>query len=157
MENTNSSDLSHFGVMLTDFRGIYPVLKTPHYIKRNLWSGCLGVLWEIDSVYIAVIVIDCVLVYQLNFTSEIRGLGFRGFEKNLKNGVFRVQNGMPREEGCHNVAILMRKQISSRIRGFLLSGNRLVVVLSHEKIFLGGYPRIFGGFFSKIFKIQKKF
>ena len=45
-------------------------------------------MWKIDSGYIAVIVIDCVLGAQLNFTSEIRGGRFWGFEKNLKNGVF---------------------------------------------------------------------
>ena len=65
--------------------------------------------------------------------------------------------GCPARRGALTLPF-RRENVFSRVyRGFFLSGNRLAVVLSHEKIFLGGYPRIFGGFFSKIFKIQKKF
>ena len=114
-------------------------------------------LWKIDCGYIAVIVIDCVLGAQLNFRSGFRVGRFWGFEKKLKNGVFWGSKwGAPAWRAF--ITLPFRRELAkfSRLQGFFLLGNRLAVVLCHEKNFFRGVPPDFWGFFSKILKNSKK-
>ena len=64
--------------------------------------------------------------------------------------------GCPARRGFITLPFRREMEFSRVYRGFFLSANRLAVVLSHEKIFLGGFLRGFSGDFSKIFKIKKK-
>ena len=84
------------------------------------------------------------LGFVLTYGGVFEVWGFWGKKKVQKKGVFwGVQNGGPASRGAITLSNQRKMGFSRVYRGFFLSGNRLAVVLSFEKIFLGGF---LGGF-----------